>query len=341
MDVLVTGGAGYIGSTVASALADAGHRPVLLDDLSTGRPDFLRRHAFYVGDVADRRLVRLVLAENPDIRVVVHCAARVVVPESVADPATYYDTNITGTLQLVRTLLECDVTRLVFSGSAAIYEAGADFTVHEDSAWRPVSPYARTKAVAEWMLADLAAATDLRAMSLRYFNPIGADPALRTGSPQPAPSHVLGRLISAQVSGTPFRITGTDYPTPDGTGIRDYVHVWDLARAHVAAVERFDAALDGTRCTAINVGTGRGTSVRELVAAFGRVTGRPVPTVDAPRRAGDVAGAHAQVDRAAERLGWRAALGLDDAIRDALAWTRANRTHRPAAVLVANGGRST
>lgn len=326
MDVLVTGGAGYVGSTVASALADAGHRPVLLDDLSTGRPEFLRRHAFYLGDVADRRVVRTVLTENPEIEVVVHCAARVVVPESVVDPATYYATNVAGTLQLARTLLDCDVTRLVFSGSAAIYDAGADLTVHEESAWRPASPYARTKAVAEWMLADLAAASDLRAMSLRYFNPVGADPALRTGTPQRTPSHALGRLIHAQQTGTPFHVTGTDYPTRDGTGVRDYVHVWDVARAHVAAVERFDSALDGARSTAINLGTGHGTTVRELAAAVARVTGRPVPTVDAPRRPGDVPGALARVDRAAELLGWRATLGLDDAIRDALAWAHAGRT---------------
>jgi UDP-glucose 4-epimerase len=320
MDVLITGGAGYIGSTVASALAEAGHRPVILDDLSTGRPEFLRGHTAYVGDVANRALVRKILKENREIVAAVHCAARVVVPESVSSPGRYYRTNVVGTLDLVETLLEGGVTDVVFSSSAAIYAPHSDLTVDETSRWSPASPYARTKAVAEKMLGDLAAATDLRVLSLRYFNPIGADPRLRTGPQLRAPSHVLGRLLAAHRTGTPFTITGVDYPTVDGTGIRDYVHVWDLARAHVAALEQFGRALDGASAAAINLGTGRGTTVRQLVAAFERVTGERMPVVEARRRPGDTVGAYTRSTRAARLLGWRAELDVASGIADLLSW---------------------
>ncbi|WP_435768488.1 UDP-glucose 4-epimerase GalE [Nocardioides sp. SYSU DS0651] len=320
MDVLVTGGAGYIGSTVVSALGDAGHRPVVLDDLSTGRREFLRGHTAYVGDVADRRLLRRIVAEHPGISAVVHCAARVVVPESVAAPAGYYRTNVVGTLSLVETLLDCGVTDVVFSGSASIYEPGPDLTVDESAPWNPTSPYARTKAVAERMLADVAAATELRVLSLRYFNPVGVDPLLRTGLPASSPSHALGALVRAHRTGTPFTITGVDYPTVDGTGIRDYVHVWDLARAHVAAVEDLDRALDGAPSAAIDLGTGRGTTVRQLVATFEDVTGRRVPVVEAPRRPGDSVGAYTRSERAGRLLGWRPELDLADGVEHTLAW---------------------
>ncbi|MFJ9314452.1 UDP-glucose 4-epimerase GalE [Pimelobacter simplex] len=320
MDVLVTGGAGYIGSTVASALADAGHRPVVLDDLSTGRAEFVRGRRFYRGDIADAGLVRRIVAEHPGLRTAVHCAARVAVPESVARPADYYRTNVTGTLELAQTLAEAGVRDLVLSGSAAVYGPAGAAGVDEDAPWAPASPYARTKAVAELMLADLAAATRLRVLSLRYFNPVGADPQLRTGPQQPRPGHVLGVLAESLRTGASFPVRGTDYPTRDGSALRDYVHVWDLARAHVAAVEGFDRALDGRRSQAINLGTGRGTTVHELVATFAAVTGRSVPVVAAPRRPGDTAGTFARTERAARLLGWHAERDLATGIADLLAW---------------------
>jgi UDP-glucose 4-epimerase len=320
MDVLITGGAGYIGSTIATALVEAGHRPVILDDLSTGRREFLRGRASYEGDIADRALVRRIVEENPRITTAVHCAARIVVPESVRVPGRYYRTNVVGTLELVEALAGCGVTNVVFSSSASIYEAEADLTVDETSPWKPASPYARTKAVAESMLADLAGATDLRVLSLRYFNPIGADPLLRTGLQLRTPSHALGRLVEAHRAGTPFSITGVDYPTRDGTGIRDYVHVWDLARAHVAAVERFDRALDGATHAAINLGTGRGTTVRELVAAYEGVIGQRVCVLEAPRRQGDTVGAFTRSTKAARLLGWCAEHDLATGIAHTLEW---------------------
>ncbi|TQK71238.1 UDP-glucose 4-epimerase GalE [Nocardioides sp. SLBN-35] len=321
MKVLVTGGAGYIGSTVVSALLDAGHEPIILDDLSAGRVEFVRDLPFHRGDIADRALVRSILSAHPDLRSAVHCAARVVVPESVSDPVGYYRTNVSGTLELVAALADGGVTDLVFSSSAAVYAAGEDPGVDETAPLGPSSPYARTKAMTEAILADVSAVTGLRSLALRYFNPMGADPALRTGPQQPVPQHVLGRLVEAGRRDEPFLITGVDYPTPDGTGIRDYVHVWDLARAHVAAVEQFDRALDGHRHQVINLGTGRGTSVRELLDVFTAVSRRAVEVVAAPRRPGDAVGAFARCERAAELLDWKAELDLEAGVRDALAWS--------------------
>ena len=320
--VLVTGGAGYIGSTVVSALLDAGHAPVVLDDLSAGRREFVRGLPFYQGDVADRALVRTLLGDHRDLTAAVHCAASTIVPASVADPAAYYRNNVVGTLALAETLIEGGVTDLVFSSSAAVYATGDRHgpDVEEGSPLAPASPYARSKAIAETMLGDLSTATALRVLSLRYFNPIGADPLLRTGPQQPALSHVLGRLVEASRGGAPFHLTGVDYPTRDGTGIRDYVHVWDLARAHVAALEGFERGLAGHRHHAINLGAGRGTSVRELIAAFTAVTGRPITVVETARRPGDTAGAYARCQRAAELLDWKAELDLEAGIRDLLAW---------------------
>ncbi|MBZ5736892.1 UDP-glucose 4-epimerase GalE [Nocardioides mangrovi] len=320
MKVLITGGAGFIGSTIASAAEDRGHQPIVLDSFVTGRREFVRGRTAYEGSVSDADLVRRIFAHHPDIHAVVHCAALVVVPDSVCEPMRYYEANVVETLRLLDTLVEVGCRRLLFSSSAAIYEPGGDFSVDEDSAISPQSPYARTKAVVEGMLRDVAAATPLQVISLRYFNPIGADPRLRTGVQVPEPTHALGRLIQLSRQGRPFSITGTDYPTRDGTGIRDYVHVWDLARAHLDAITRFDAALAGERCAAINLGTGRGTTVRELVAAVETVVGQPVEVAIAPRRPGDVAGAFSRSDRAQHLLGWVPRHSLEQGIVDTLAW---------------------
>ncbi|ASW54197.1 UDP-glucose 4-epimerase GalE [Plantactinospora sp. KBS50] len=329
MKVLIAGGAGYIGSTVASACLDAGIRPVILDNLSTGRPEFVRDRTWYHGDIADGVLLDRIFTEHPDIEAVLHAAALVAVPESVDQPLRYYRENIGKSIDLVGHLLRNGCRRLLFSSSAAIYAPGPDLTVDEHSPIRPASPYARTKAMLEQILADTAAATGLRAVSLRYFNPIGADPRLRSGLANARPSHALGRLIEAWNTGTEFLITGPDWPTRDGSGIRDYVHVWDLARAHVRALLRFDdilpagdartaAPTGGT--LAVNLGTGRGTTVRELVAAFRSVVEDPPPVRDAPRRPGDQAGCHTRTDRARDLLGWRPELSLAEGIRDALRW---------------------
>jgi len=318
MKVLIAGGAGYIGSTVASACSDTGITPVILDSLVTGRREFTAGRAFYEGDIADGPLVDRIFAEHPDISAVVHCAALIVVPDSVADPVGYYWANVAKSLDLVAHLLRNGCRRLIFSSSAAIYRAGEDLTVDEDSLVDPQSPYARTKAVCEAMFADVAATQPIRVLSLRYFNPIGADPKMRTGLQLARPTHALGKMIQAQQEGVPFVITGADWPTRDGSGLRDYVHVWDLAAAHVAALTRFDA-LPG-QATVINLGTGTGTTVRELLAAFNRVTGRPVEVREAARRPGDVAGACSRIDRAERLLGWRPQYDLAEGISHSLQW---------------------
>ncbi|WP_030441713.1 UDP-glucose 4-epimerase GalE [Actinoplanes subtropicus] len=321
MKVLVAGGAGFIGSTIASCLIDVGHQPVILDNLVTGRREFAEGRPFYQGDIADQAVLDRIFADHPDISAVVHCAALIVVPESVTWPIHYYRENVAKTLELVDRLIARGVTRLVFSSSASIYQPNDEFSVDESSALAASSPYARTKLVVEQMLTDIAAATPLRVLSLRYFNPIGADPKMRTGPQMPAPSHALGKLIEAYRHGVPFRVTGTDYPTRDGSGIRDYVHVWDLADAHLRALDAFDSLFAaGGRSTVINLGSGTGTTVFELVEAFNRVVDEPVAVERSPRRPGDQAGAYTRGARATELLGWRPEHSVADGIRDTLAW---------------------
>ncbi|GAA4939416.1 UDP-glucose 4-epimerase GalE [Nonomuraea thailandensis] len=313
---MITGGAGYIGSTIASACLDAGIDPVILDSLVTGRREFADGRVFYEGDISDGPLIDKVFAENPDIEAVIHCAALIVVPDSVADPIGYYRANVTKSLEFVDHLLRNGCTRMIFSSSASIYRAGADHTVDEESPLDPQSPYARTKAVCEGMFADIATGRPIRILSLRYFNPIGADPEMRTGLQLRRPSHALGKMIEAYEDGVPFQITGTGWPTGDGTGIRDYIHVWDLATAHVAALRRFDEL----EADVINLGTGAGTTVRELVDAFNRVVERPIDVAEAPARPGDVAGAYTRSDRAHRLLGWRARYSIEEGIRHSLEW---------------------
>lgn len=326
MKVLITGGAGFIGSTIASACADAGIEPVILDDLSTGLRAFANRFSFYEGDYGDRSLVASVLADHPDLTAVVHCAASIVVPESMAEPLRYYENNVAklpGFLNTILTQSAC--RRIVFSSTASMYEPDASLVVDERSPIRPLSPYAASKQMVERILADTAAATDLSVVSLRYFNPIGADPQLRSGLQVEKPSHALGKLLQARRDGTPFTVTGTQWPTRDGSGLRDYIHVWDLARAHVAALERFDEVVTGgvdrTGFEVINLGTGTGTTVFELVDAFAEATGWTPLVQSAPPRAGDVVGCCASAEKAERILGWRAELGLAQGIRDALAWS--------------------
>ncbi len=319
MKILIAGGAGYIGSTVGSYLLDQGHQVVILDSLVTGREEFTGGRAFYRGDIRDGEVVDRVFAEHPDIGAAVQCAALIVVPESVADPLGYYDANVAAGIAFLQHLLRNGCNRLLFSSSAAIYAPAGDFTVDEDSPIEPPSPYARTKAVFEQVLADVATGTDLRVISLRYFNPIGADPQLRTGLQIAEPSHALGKMLQARRDGTPFVVTGTDWPTRDGTGIRDYVHVWDLARAHVAALARFDDVAP-SGATVINLGTGTGTTVLELHDALRAVVGEDLPRVDGPPRPGDAAGCYPRSGRAKELLGWEPELGVEDGIRDTLRW---------------------
>lgn len=323
MKVLVTGGAGYLGSITAKALEEAGHVPVVLDSLLTGPRQYVGDRIFYEGDIADRALLRRVVAEHPDLEATIHMAARIVVPESVEQPYEYYRDNVAKSLEMFDELTALGKPRIIFSSTASLYAMTPEFEVTEEDPVAPGSPYARTKRMMEMVLEDLSRATDLRAIILRYFNPIGADPDLETGYHLRDATHVVPLMAQTALGfRETFTITGTDHPTRDGTGIRDYIHVWDLARAHVRAVEEFDAVLskvDDT-FTYINLGAGDGVTVRELLAAVERVVGKPVPVTEAPPRPGDAAGAFANADKARELLGWRTELSLDEAIASALAW---------------------
>ena len=305
MKVLITGGAGFIGSTVASKCVDAGIDVVILDNLLTGRAEFAHRFPFYCGDIADEKLLDKIFTDHPDIGATVHCAALIVVGDSVSSPARYYENNVSKSLALVSSVLRNGCGRFVFSSSAAVYAPGKGGCVDESSPIEPQSPYAHSKAQFETMLDDIVAATDLSAISLRYFNPVGADPELRSGTPSARPTHALGKLFESYSTGTPFKVTGTDWPTRDGSGVRDYVHVWDLADAHVRALQRFDRiTADSSGMTVVNLGSGRGTTVWELVRTFENVLGEDIDVVVADRRTGDTAGAYASNDRALRLLGW-------------------------------------
>jgi UDP-glucose 4-epimerase len=319
VEVLITGGAGWIGSTIAWACRDAGIEPTILDNLRTGRRELAAAFPLYIGDIADRAMLEQILHEHPAIEAIVHCAASTIVPESTEHPLDYWANNVAGTVNLLRNATQLGLRRVLFSSTAAIYAPAPDGSVNEDSELAPSSPYARNKAAVEQVLVDAAAAGELKALSLRYFNPVGADPQLRTGQSIAEPSHVLGRILSAHRSGTRFTITGTDWPTRDGTGLRDYVHVWDLALAHVAALQRFDEVVAPHGHQVMNLGSGTGTTVRELVTAVTEVAG-PFDVVDGPARPGDVAGAWARCDRATALLGWTPTLNLRQGVSDALRW---------------------
>ena len=283
--VLVTGGAGCFGSTICSALEDAGHTPIILDSLVNGYEQFARGRPLYKGDIADDGIVGKLLEDHADIEFLIHCAALTIVPDSVERPYEYYWNNIVGSLRLFRMLAERGCRNVIFSSSASVYDAVLGFMVTEDSLTLPQSTYTRSKLMTEVMLKDMAAVHGLKAVALRYFNLIGADPLLRSGQAQPSTTQIVNVLVDVARGVRPtFQITGTDWPTRDGTGIRDYVHVWDLTQAHVKALERMDFIIsEGGGFTVINLGTGSGVTVREIAAAFKRVHGSALPKRGRPR----------------------------------------------------------
>jgi UDP-glucose 4-epimerase len=331
MKFLITGGAGYIGSTVASALEDAGHTPIIMDSLVTGRIEFTKDRIFYQADIADADALARIFSDHPDIQACLHCAALIVVPESVAQPYLYYRENVTKSLELFMNLHKLGCDKVVFSSSASLYDLVPGFMVTEESPLNPLSPYARTKYMMEMVLRDFCVAYGMRGIALRYFNPIGADPQMRSGLHVKEPSLVLGKMVDTALGINPeFHITGTNYETRDGTGIRDYIHIWDLARAHVLGLTDFDAVFERAgnpegNYLVINLGTGRGVTVRELVTAFEKVYGQTIRKRDMPRRPGDVAGAYTNANTALRLLNWQAELSIEQGIADALKWGELRR----------------
>ena len=271
----------------------------MIDSLVTGNPDFVLDKAFYQGDIGDHDLVEKLLKDHPEIEAVIHCAARIIVPESTAQPYLYYKENVSKSLDLFYQLQDHGLNRIVFSSTAALYKSSDGSIVNEDSYIEPNSPYARTKFAIEMALRDFCSAYNLKAITLRYFNPIGAAPRMRSGPHIKNPSHILGKLISViEGDDSTFKVAGANWPTRDGTGIRDYIHVWDLAKAHVLAVEKFDFLLTNENFVEINLGTGKGTTVLEFIEAFEEVSGTKINQVQSDPRPGDVAGVFASGDKA-------------------------------------------
>jgi UDP-glucose 4-epimerase len=321
MTVLVTGGAGYIGSHMVLALRDAGERVVVLDDLSTGMrfavPDDV---PLIVGDFGDQPLVERILRDEK-IEAITHFAAKIVVPDSVSDPLGYYENNTAKARNLLATAVAGKVPHFIFSSTAAVYGEPKSVPVREDDPKEPINPYGRSKLMVEWMLGDTAHASALRYVVLRYFNVAGADPSLRSGQSTPAATHLIKVAVQAALGMRKgMDVFGTDYPTPDGSCQRDYIQVTDLAAAHLDALRHLRSGGDSLTC---NVGYGRGYSVLEVIDTVKRISGVDFEVRLAGRRAGDPAVIVASNDRAREVLGWVPKhADLDAIVRQALDWER-------------------
>ncbi len=319
--VLVTGGAGYIGSHTAQLLLDAGHDVVVLDNLSNGDQAIAPGEADFVrGDVSDRPELDNLLADK-GIQAVLHFAGSIIVPESVENPLLYYRNNTVASQGLIEACVAAGVDKLIFSSTAAVYGEPEVVPVTEDSAKVPISPYGTSKLMTEFMLRDTAAAHDFRYVALRYFNVAGADPQGRRGQSMANATHLIKLAVQTALGlRETLTIFGDDYDTPDGTGVRDYIHVTDLADAHVKAL---DYLLDGGEAQVMNCGYGRGASVREVIAALESVTGERLPVEVGPRRAGDPPSLVSRADLVRDTLSWEPQLDdLEIIVEHALNWER-------------------
>ncbi len=325
--ILVTGGAGYIGSHVVRQLGEAGEHPVTLDNLCTGFADSVLAGELVVGDTGEAALLERLFAEHA-IDTVMHFAAHTVVPESVADPLKYYGNNTAASRTLLAACQRHGVRHFVFSSTAAVYGIPAGGRASEDTPTAPINPYGSSKLMTEWMLRDLAAAGGPSYVALRYFNVAGSDPECRIGQSTPKATLLTKVACEAAVGKRPHvSIFGTDYDTPDGTGVRDYIHVEDLARAHLDALAYLRA---GGESATLNCGYGHGYSVREVLSAVERAAGAPLAIREEPRRAGDPPSLVADAGRIREVLGWRPRLDdLDKIVAHSLAWERRLAGHSP------------
>jgi UDP-glucose-4-epimerase GalE len=330
--ILVTGGAGYVGSVSVERLLAAGHDVVVLDDLSTGHRTALLGVRLVEGSYADEPAL-VALLEGERIEAILHCAARSLVPESIVDPARYYRDNVAGGVALLEAVRTVGVRRFVFSSTAAVYGTPTTTPIREDAPVAPINPYGETKRTLEAGLRWYGSAYGLHSVALRYFNVAGA--SARNGECHDPETHLIPNVLAAAETGDPVTIFGTDYPTPDGTAIRDYIHVMDLADAHLAALEATQPTDRGTgdpdhprdasrgRVLTLNLGSAVGFSVQEVIAAAEQVVGRPIPTKPGSRRPGDPPILVAANERAREVIGWTPRRGsLDVMIGSAWAWRR-------------------
>ena len=316
--ILVVGGAGYIGSHMVKMLAAQSYRVTTLDNLSTGYRNAVSAGEFIQVDLADREVLATLFARQP-FDAVMHFASYIQVGESVKEPSKYYANNVTNTLNLLDAMVTHGVKRFIFSSSAAVYGDPHTVPIPEDHSKEPINPYGRTKWIVEQILADYDHAYGLKSVSLRYFNAAGADPEGALGERHEPETHLIPLVLRAASGRAPdIKVFGRDYDTPDGTCIRDYVHVEDLCSAHRLAI---DGLMQGKASNAYNLGNGSGFSVAEVIAAAERVTGRNIPVTDQPRRAGDPPRLVADARRARDELGWRPQYdSLDTIIAHAWAW---------------------
>ena len=318
--ILVTGGAGYIGSHVVRLLTGAGKAVVVLDNLSTGFESAVQGAELVVGDTGDQALVSKLLKEH-NVDVVIHFAAHTIVPESVSDPLKYYGNNTCCSRNLLACCQQAGVRHFIFSSTAAVYGIPDDEYCSEESPLSPINPYGMSKLMTETMLRDLGKASDMTHVILRYFNVAGSDPEGRIG--QSTENATLLIKVAAEVAvgkREQLYVFGTDYPTPDGTGVRDYIHVDDLADAHIKAL---DYLRKGGESQTLNCGYGHGYSVREVIEAVNRVNGSPIKVIEEPRRAGDPPALIARADRVRKVLGWTPKYDdLDFIVRTSLAWEK-------------------
>lgn len=326
MSVLVTGGAGYIGSHMTLQLVDQGDSVVVLDNLVTGvRAQVAEKATFIEGDISDKDLVRDILKTHK-VEAVIHFAGSVVVPESVENPLKYYSNNTAKSRDLIESCVAGGVKQFIFSSTAAVYGVTEEASIAEDAVKDPASPYGRSKLMTEWMLEDTAHAHDFRYVALRYFNVAGADPKGRSGQSTPRATHLIKRACQVALGRAPYLgIFGTDFPTPDGTGVRDYIHVSDLIGAHALALAHLRG---GGASSLFNCGYGRGFSVREVAKAVEKAAGAPLPVKEMPRRAGDPPAIVSNPAKLKAALGWKPQHdSLDEIVASALAWeSRLNST---------------
>jgi len=318
--VLVTGGAGYIGSHTVLQLAARGERVIVLDDLSTGFRQAVRDVPLVVGNVGSRKLVDPLLKEH-NVDTIIHFAAHTIVPESVSDPLKYYCNNTAATRSLLEAASNAGVKHFVFSSTAAVYGIPDSGVASEESPTAPINPYGTSKLMTEWMLRDLCAVTPMRSVVLRYFNVAGSDTQGRIGQSTRKATLLVKAAVEAAVGKrTHLSVFGTDYPTPDGTGVRDYIHVEDLATAHLNAL---DYLRGGGKSLTANCGYGHGYSVREVLSSVEKIAGLKLNVREEPRRAGDPPALVAKVERAREILGWTPRLDdIDVIVRTSLDWEK-------------------
>ncbi len=326
MKILVTGGAGYVGSVICSAFLDYGYTPIILDSLITGRDNFVKDKIFYKGDIGDKQLIEKIFKEHDDIEFAVHCAEKAAVEQSVSNPYEYYNANVVKSMELFKTLFDLGCKKFIFNSSASLYEDVPGYMVTEKSPINPRSPFARSKYITEMILKDFCNAYDMKCITLRYFNPIGADPKMRSGLQPKNPINIIGKLLKV-VEGKEkvFKIAGKDWGTRDGTCIRDYVHVWDVALAHIKAIENFDSAfskadLKDKGYMPLNIGSGIGVTVKEFISAFENIVGEKINVELSEHRLGDIAGSYANISRAKELIDWQASICIEEAILDSLKW---------------------